>query len=124
MSIAETEWKIAQKKLAEIERNLIRITGVETDYVTNVEILARERGEHAAQVKELRDALEGLRNELPDECSCHESYTSREKNLGYRFKDPNCLYCEFDDEIKAADAVLARTDSAPSEQTAEKSAKP
>lgn len=80
--------------------------------------------EHAAQVKELRDALEGLRNELPDECSCHESYTSREKNLGYRFKDPNCLYCEFDDEIKAADAVLARTDSAPSEQTAEKSAKP
>jgi hypothetical protein len=56
----------------------------------------------------LAAALVALRNELPDECSCHEAYREREKNLGYRFKDPECLYCDIDDEIKQSDAALAQ----------------
>lgn len=41
LGIARCEWKLAQSKLAEIERNLSRITGDETDYVTNIEALRR-----------------------------------------------------------------------------------
>jgi len=64
-------------------------------------------------VAELVKALLGLRSQLPWECSCHESYTTREKNLGYRFKDPDCLYCDLDDALKAADAALAKHSEAP-----------
>ena len=53
--ITRCEWQSARDKLVEIERNLIRITGHETDYATNIEALSSERDELRSQNAALRE---------------------------------------------------------------------
>jgi len=75
----------------------------------------RHVAEQAQAIVKLREALQELRDNLPDKCTCHESYTSREKALGYRFKDPECLFCDLDKVLPNVNAALSRTPKPPVE---------
>lgn len=59
----------------------------------------------------VRNAMEDLRDALPEKCSCHEAYTSR------KLRDPDCLYCDNKHEIQAAEAALQHP--CPSQDSAE-----
>ncbi len=70
--IARCEWQAAQDKLAEIEHNLIRITGIETDYVTNIEALSSQRDELRSQKAALESQLAEARKVLEIIAPYHE----------------------------------------------------
>ena len=60
---------------------------------------------------ELKDFAEMVIGYLKENypCTCHEAYRVREKNLGYRFKDPSCMGCEIEADYKEIRDMAARS---------------
>lgn len=62
------------------------------------------------KIANLASALLDLLRCFPEECVCHNYYRLIEQKLGYRFKDPDCSYCNNDQEIDAAKKALEHTE--------------
>lgn len=99
--VSELTAKIAELEIElELSADEIRIAALDrADY---------DRVVH--QNQKLREACEAAKESFPLECNCHNDYRTREAILGYRFKDPDCRYCDAEDVIKQLKEAIGTKD--------------